>query len=272
MWANKSTEGIVEGVLNDLLRRGGKQRFDHSLELGCGTGHFTELLMGVSSNVDATDPSGPMVEFCREKFRGHASCKIHRASAEEVVTSKLLQHSDLVGAFWSLSYPLQSFFDIVMTPQGRIVQMENNERATAKAIEFLSRLFTRNRERTYLFLCFSSESEEQRWVTRHWERIGPLPGGSRDFTWRLLETFCSSLRNERSTVESETIAGTLTCRDENNLCDVFLRHHLRGLIPADATRDELRSALFRDMANFKGIDGTYQIPAEVHLVKVILNA
>jgi SAM-dependent methyltransferase len=128
------SEGIYEAVLPahyyggqedaDLVaqiietRFGAPRRALGVLELGCGTGRLTARLAPYARRFVAIDSSAAMLDTFRARFPG---VEVHEADIPLAV-SRLLGDGqagafDLVGAFWSLNYPLGEFFE-EMTADG----------------------------------------------------------------------------------------------------------------------------------------------------------
>jgi len=251
---------FVKGKLRQLVAERGR-RYSLAVELGCGTGRFSTVLGDVSARLIATDPSRGMIDYCRNTIHLPIPTEFREAAAENVVSSGLAARAELVAAFWSLTYPIQSFFQLTLTDSGELVQVVTNEEAQPKALSFIARLTAVSEmPRTILAIVFLADSIEQRWVTDVWRLIGPLPGGSRDRTWDLLQARCAQLRDEGHDVSTEVVNGSLVCRDETSLRQVFLEHHLRGLLPHGMTREQLGRRLLADMDSYRYADG-YRIPA-----------
>ena len=252
-----------------MAERGG--RYALAVELGCGTGRFTPALASASNRVIATDPSPGMIDFCRQNVHLSVPGEFREAAAEDVVLSGVAGRADLVGAFWSLTYPIQSFFALTLTPAGQIVQRVSNREARRKAEAFIEGLTQiRDFSRAIVAIVFTPDSVEQRWITGVWSSIGPLPGGSRDVAWDLLQARGNQLVDEGHTSATECASGNLICPDETELKQVFLDHHLRGLLPQGATRKQLEQKLIRDMAPYRCPEG-YRIPAGFRWLSFKLN-
>lgn len=271
VWKNiQSEESLIADVVANIVRVR-PSRFPLAIELGCGTGRFTKVIAQFSEKLIAIDPSDLMVSHCRDLLRNITSCDVYCSSAEDIVTSGIVSQAHLVTAFWSLSYPLQSFFELTLENDGRIVQKVTDAEAVKRADLFLKKLFSNYVCCTYLFIFFSDESEEQQWVTKKWQEIGILPGGSRNFTWLLLKKHLDRLNEEGHIVKCEIIEGWLNCPDEITLANVFLDHHLRGLTPLQTNRDELITELIEEMSRFRlEENGAFQVPASFRLVQVNL--
>jgi len=64
---------IIQILLNKKLKS------KHFLEIGAGTGKFTELLLKVSQNIEALEPNKPMLHEFKKKFK----IKVHNSKAEK---------------------------------------------------------------------------------------------------------------------------------------------------------------------------------------------
>jgi SAM-dependent methyltransferase len=196
------SEGIYDAVLpahhyggqgdGDLLAQIIERRFGvprqtlDVLELGCGTGRLTARLAPYARRLVAIDSSAAMLGALRARL---PEVEAHEADIPLAV-SRLLAGGrvgafDLVGAFWSLNYPLGEFFE-EMTADGirPVPDQAAARREAGRLVRDVLSLVAENGHLIVLF--FDSQTPEQRLVTRAWERIAPFPEGGRGYTRLLL--------------------------------------------------------------------------------------
>jgi SAM-dependent methyltransferase len=70
-------------LVDTAIERGGLQRGARVLEVGCGTGKLTELLLGRGLVVDAVDPGPNMVEVARKRVGATSQVNFHIARFED---------------------------------------------------------------------------------------------------------------------------------------------------------------------------------------------
>lgn len=167
-------------------------------EFGCGTGRITEQLAPYARRLVAIDSSPVMLAVVQKRFPPvQTRCLDIRRAVTKMLNEGLAGAFELIGAFWSLSYPLGEYFETITADGIDVVADEDGARR--KATEFvrdLLRLVSRNGHLLVLF--FDAESREQRLVTQAWEKIAPFPRGGRSYTRHLLadELRAAEDRNE----------------------------------------------------------------------------
>ncbi len=127
------------------------------LELGCGTGYFTERLAETGAEITAIDISPELLEAARERCRGHANVRFIRENAyalsfaaesfEAVIGSSVLHHLEVARAL--------SEVHRVLIPAGRLrftePNMMNPQIALQKNIPALKRRLGDSPDETAFF-------------------------------------------------------------------------------------------------------------------------
>ena len=153
------------------------------LDLGCGPGRVTTVLAPYAHTLTGTDKSAGMIAHFRDRFpAAEAVC----ADTETVLAQFAGNRQfDLIGSFWSMSYPLLECYEITTTDG--VTVTNDLHSGTTRAHALLAHLIDLIAPDGHLImLFFDAFTAEQRLVTRLWERIQPFPGTGRDFTWNLL--------------------------------------------------------------------------------------
>ena len=209
-WEGSRCEREIVRKALGAVAKANRGPFSLAVEVGCGSGRFTPLVTEVARWTIATDPSGDMARAASQRMQGK-SCSVRTASAAAVVASGAATESTLVCAFWSLSYALTSFLELVRDREGRIVQQVSNDEAEGRIRGFLEGLLPAQggKRRSAVIVFFDERSAEQRWVTQQWQRCAPLPGGRRDFTWLKLKEHLERLANRGDRIRIETVRGAL---------------------------------------------------------------
>lgn len=81
---DEDTSYIVGADLNDEIKRWLQDQFTHTdtvLELGCGTGTFSEAVAPLVKDLIATDMSGPMLNQARAKLGAHGNVRFEEHDA-----------------------------------------------------------------------------------------------------------------------------------------------------------------------------------------------
>ncbi|MFE4971511.1 class I SAM-dependent DNA methyltransferase [Kitasatospora sp. NPDC056651] len=155
-------------------------------ELGCGTGRVTARLAPYARHLRATDYSRSMIDTFRARYpEAEALQQETRSSVRRMLDEGLAGSFDIVGAFWSLSYPLMDFFEELgaggIVPRADLAQ--GRQEAGALVRDILRLLAPGGH---LLALFFDSETPEQQLVTMAWEKVAPFPGTGRGYTREIL--------------------------------------------------------------------------------------
>jgi ubiquinone/menaquinone biosynthesis C-methylase UbiE len=76
--------GYPAELVDAALRRAGLGAGRRVLEIGCGTGKLTELLVARGLEIDAVDPGAAMLEAARRRLRDNPNVTFHLGRFEEV--------------------------------------------------------------------------------------------------------------------------------------------------------------------------------------------
>lgn len=160
---------------------------DHEvLELGCGPGRLTTLLRPYAASLLATDKSEGMISTICQRFPDVSTrCADTESVIHTLHAEGRVNNFDLIGTFWSMSYPLLECFE--ETTADGVISTADPHTGYNRARSLLRALVDLLAPGGHLsMLFFDADTEEQRLVTSLWEPIAPFPGTGRDYTWRLL--------------------------------------------------------------------------------------
>lgn len=255
-------------LVHDYLKThlGVPDRQHEILELGCGPGRLTSLLMPYASTLLATDKSEGMVAAVRDRFP-HIDTRC--ADTESVVhslhTDGRANSFDLIGAFWSMSYPLLECFE--ETTADGVINTADPEKGRSRAQALLQGLIDLVAPGGHLImLFFDAHTDEQRFVTNLWERIAPFPGTGRDYTWRLLhEALVDAEIEGRGTLHHARHPGVAIAQSTDAARDWFFTGHLNNYAELYADH-EVHSAIDNYVRKHLQPDGRVLIPSAVHFV------
>ncbi|WP_116043570.1 class I SAM-dependent methyltransferase [Amycolatopsis palatopharyngis] len=236
------------------------------LELGCGPGRLTSLLAPYAARLLATDKSEGMISAVRQRFADITT----RCTDTESVVHALHREGrsnsfDLIGAFWSMSYPLLECFE--ETTADGVVSTTDPEQGRTRARSLLQHLVDLLAPGGHMImLFFDANTEEQRLVTNLWERIAPFPGTGRDYTWNLLhDALIDADIDDRGTFHHARLPGVAVLRSTTAAQDWFLTGHLNNY--AKLCNDpRVHSAIDAFVHKHLRPDGTVHIPSAVHFV------
>lgn len=235
------------------------------LDLGCGAGRVTTVLVPYAGELLGTDKSHGMIEAFRCTF---PRAEVRRGDTETVVRALHEQRPrtfDLIGSFWSMSYPLLECFEDT-TAHG-VVTTTDPATATTRARTLIRRLVELLAPDGHLvMLFFDAHTPEQRLVTRLWERIAPFPGTGRDHTWNLLRTGLHDAEadglGQLTTTRLPGVAVAATARAAH---DWFRLGHLNAL-PQLLKDPQVRAELDAFITQHQQPNGRILIPSGVNIV------
>ncbi|MFE4516230.1 methyltransferase domain-containing protein [Kitasatospora sp. NPDC056783] len=179
----------TELVRRVMERHYGRPGGGHGLtvaELGCGTGRVTACLTPYARRLRATDYSRSMIDTFRARYpEAEALRQETKLAVRRMLDEGLAGSFDIVGAFWSLSYPLMDFFEELgaagIVPR---VDLAQGRQEAGGLVRDILRLLAPGGHLLALF--FDSETPEQQLVTRAWEKVAPFPGTGRGYTREIL--------------------------------------------------------------------------------------
>jgi SAM-dependent methyltransferase len=234
------------------------------LDLGCGAGRVTHALVPYAQELHGADKSAGMINRFRVEFpQAQARC-----ADTETVLADLRTHGeqfDLIGSFWSMSYPLLECFEDT-TADGVVV---TNDLATGTT---RAQLIVRNLvellapEAHLVMLFFDTHSEEQRLVTRLWERVHPFPGTGREHTWQLLLSGLHDAEADgKGRLTTQRLPGIAVAPDAAAVRRWFLIGHLNAL-PQLLDDPEVLADIDAFAARHTLPDGRVLMPSGVNVV------
>lgn len=255
---------LVRDFLSTQL--GARDQQYEVLELGCGPGRLTTLLKPYAANLLATDKSEGMVSAVRHRLPDISTrCADTESVIHTLHDEGRANNFDLIGAFWSMSYPLLECFE--ETTADGVISTADPETGYARARSLLRGLVDLLAPGGRLImLFFDADTEEQRLVTRLWEQIAPFPGTGRDYTWRLLhDTLIDAEFEGRGTFHHARIPGVAVTQSATAARDWFLTGHLNNYAELCADQ-EVHNAIDAFVRKHLQSDGSVLIPSAVHFI------
>jgi SAM-dependent methyltransferase len=236
----------------------------HILELGCGTGRVTTALAPYAASLHGVDSGAPMVDVFRARYpAAHTTLADIRTAVADLRAGD--QRFDVVGAFWSLSYPIGDCFE-VLTADG-IRPRPDLEQGIADAHSLVHDIVDLLADGGHLLaLFFDSDTPEQQVVTRAWERLAPFPGTGRAFARETLLEALRSAENEGLGRLSHTrIGGVSVAETQAAAIDWFTIVHLKSM-PALVTDPDTRTEIEAFVSRHTAHDGRVLLPTGVHAI------
>jgi SAM-dependent methyltransferase len=236
------------------------------LDLGCGTGRVTQVLAPYASDLHGVDSGAPMTAAFRERFpHASAECRDTRDAVEAMHAEGRAGTFDVVGAFWSLSYPILDLFE-EMTAEG-IQPKADAARALAQAQELVRRILDLVAPQGHLIiLFFDSETPEQRLVTRLWERIAPFPGSGRGYAREIVvDVLADAERRGEGRLLHVRRGGLAVAPTAQAARQWFEMVHLKSF-PALVDDQKVRTEIGAFVADHQLPSGEVLIPSGVHVI------
>ncbi|MEV0217274.1 class I SAM-dependent methyltransferase [Micromonospora sp. NPDC050695] len=257
---------LVARLMLEHYGQPGNDRRLNVLDLGCGTGRVTTVLAPYAATLYGIDSGGPMIAAFRQRFPdAQAACLDIREAVEAMHAKGLAGTFDVVGAFWSLSYPILDLFE-EMTSEGirpRADAADARRRADGFVRDVLSLVAPNGR---LIVMFFDSETPEQRLVTQLWEQIAPFPGTGRGYA---REIVIEGLRDAESRGEGRLVhtrrGGVAAAPTPDAARRWFEIVHLKSF-PALVSDPTTRAAVERFAREHEQPSGEVLIPSGVHLI------
>lgn len=232
-------------------------------DLGCGTGRITTALEPYAASLCGVDSSNAMIEAFTERF---PSSRTVLADLPDAVARLEPDSFDVIGAFWSLSYPIMAYFER-LDAEGITPHLDTS-RAVAAARGLIDRIVSLLKPGGRLLIeFFDSDSPEQRVVSRLWERLAPPPGGDRSFSRQvLLDALTRAELDGRGMLHVRHFDGTALAPDADAARGWFLHVHAKShpLILNDRrTKPDAETFI----AAHQRRDGSVHLPAGVYLIE-----
>lgn len=138
---------FTEDILQELEFKPGM----HCLDLGCGTGHATEIIanhVGSNGQVIGYDISESMLAIAREKVKNSPSAKFINKDMLVALREQESNSIDLITAFWALGYsePNKVLREItrVLIPGGQVAVLVNTQESLAELQTLVSKIIIRH--------------------------------------------------------------------------------------------------------------------------------
>ncbi|MBB5786410.1 class I SAM-dependent DNA methyltransferase [Jiangella mangrovi] len=234
------------------------------LELGCGTGRVTAALAPYASSLHGVDSGAPMLDVFRTRYPLATTQLADIAAAVECLHADG-ERFDIVGAFWSLSYPIGDCFEDLTTDGIR--PRPDLAAGVADAKVLVRKIVDLLAHGGHLIaLFFDSDAPEQRVVTRAWERIAPFPGTGRGFG---RETLLAALRDAEEDglgrLTHFRTGGLSVAPDPPTAIDWFTIVHLKSM-PALVDDPDIRAEIEAFVHQHTIDDGRVLLPTGMHLI------
>lgn len=234
------------------------------LELGCGTGRVTEAIAPYAVSLHGIDSGAPMIDKFTARYPQATATHADIATAVRGLHGAGERY-DLVGAFWSLSYPIGDCFE-TLTSQGIQIRPDLDA-GVAEAHQLVRQIVDLVEDGGHLLaLFFDSDAPEQRLVTRAWERIAPFPGTGRGFA---RETLLAALRAAEDDglgrLSHRRIGGISLADSPAAAVDWFTVVHMKSM-PALVADPAVRADVEDFVRAHTDEDGRVLLPTGVHVI------
>lgn len=277
------TPGVYEQVLlphyfdgvddTDLIARLMRQHYGRPgnnqnlsvLELGCGTGRVTAALAPYAAYLHGVDSGQPMIERFTQRFPdARATCQ-DTTAAVHALCAEAAGSFDVVGGFWSLSYPIGDLFEELTAAGVRLRPDQHAARVEAEAL--IRRILCLVAPGGHLvILFFDSDTPEQRLVTRLWEKTAPFPGTGRGYARELvLDTLRAAEDRGDGRLTHTRLGGAALAPDAAGARRWFEVVHLKSL-PALLADPTVRREIDTFITGCQQPDGRILIPTGAHLI------
>lgn len=207
-------------------------------EFGCGTGRITRHLAPYARRLLAVDNSPVMAAAFAATFpAAEARCADTTEAVEALHREGAAGRFDVIGAFWSLSYPLGAYVETLTSDGIRTgPDPATGLRHASAFVDALVELLAPGGH--LLALLFDADSPEQRLVTRAWETIAPTPFGDRGYTRKILtDALSGAERRGQGTLRDSHLRGFAVATDAAAARRWFTAAHLKDLPALTGNRE-----------------------------------
>lgn len=235
-------------------------------EFGCGTGRITRHLAPYARRLLAVDNSPAMTAaFAATSPAAETRCADTTEAVKALHREGAAGRFDVLGAFWSLSYPLGAYVE-TLTSDG-IRTGPDPASGLRHASAFVDALVELLAPGGHLFaLLFDADSPEQRLVTRAWETVAPTPFGDRGYTRKILtDALTGAEHRGQGKLRHSHLHGFAVAPDAAAARRWFTAAHFKDL-PALTGNQELMDDVEEFIAGCAQPDGTVHLPAGVHVI------
>jgi SAM-dependent methyltransferase len=256
---------LVAQIMHQHYGRPGNNQSLNVLDLGCGTGRVTAMLAPYAAHLHGVDSGQPMIDVFAQRFpAAEVTCQDTRVAVEALCT-KDAGSFDVVGAFWSLSYPIGDLFED-LTVDG-VLPKPDQHAAREQAEQLVRRILSLVAPHGHLMiLFFDSDTPEQRLVTRLWEKIAPFPGTGRGYAREVvLDTLRAAEDLGDGRLTHTRLGGAALAPDASAARRWFEVVHLKSL-PALLADPAARNEIDAFIDSCRQPDGQVVIPAGAHLI------
>lgn len=234
------------------------------LELGCGTGRVTEAIAPYAAALHGIDSGAPMIDKFTARYPQATATHTDIATAVHALHAAGERY-DLVGAFWSLSYPIGDCFE-TLTSQGIRIRPDLDA-GVEEAHQLVREIVDLVEDGGHLLaLFFDSDAPEQQLVTRAWERIAPFPGTGRGFA---RETLLAALRAAEDDglgrLSHSRIGGISLADSPAAAVDWFTVVHMKSM-PVLVADPEVRAEIEDFVQTHTTDAGRVLLPTGVHVI------
>jgi SAM-dependent methyltransferase len=236
------------------------------VDLGCGTGRVTSRLEPYARSLLAVDSSESMIVTFQQRHHGaQAWCMDIRDAVARMHDEGRGGTFDVVGTFWSLSYPISECFEEVTAEGVRPVADQAAAReSAARLVHDVVELVAPQGH--LLVLYFDPDTREQRLVTRLWERIAKFPYDRRAHTRQLLiDELRAAEDRGQGWLTSTRLGGVAIARDRKAAHAWFDHLHLKD-VPALVEDPEVQQAIERFVEECVQPSGEVAIPSGVYVM------
>jgi SAM-dependent methyltransferase len=235
------------------------------VEFGCGTGRVTGHLAPYASSLIGADYSPAMTEAFADRFPHARTVTADTPTAvQRLHADGLTGEVDVIGAFWSLSYPLSDYLE-KLDEHGSTATRDMDV-ATGQALAFVHAMTgLLAPSGRLLALFFDADSPEQQLVTRLWNRLGPCPGGRNYTRTLLLRGLQEKAERDGGVLTVTHHTGVATAPDQASAMAWFLAVHCKNH-PVIVSNPATIPAIGEFIAEHTEPDGRVTIPSGAYLI------
>lgn len=259
---NKSDLEYFDNWLSNLETTGKKV-----LELGCGSGRVTDVLLNKNINYSKLillDLSNQMLDFCKQKYKDK---DIEYVKSDSIKYLDLAEEKfDIVYTLWSFSHSVHQIFHELGLKEGKVYIKK-----------VLSNFFRRKMSKNgqFFLIHFDSMSDEQKILMKQWHKVYKTFSNIEEQSpsLKVIEEVFNELQEDGiiQFQEQHYIGKEIVYKNINEALEIFMNFHMESYFNESNDVEKIINELKNYFQLFTNEDGTISIKPGCFIFEVKIN-